>query len=219
MRRSRPLASEAPEVVTSTLVDKTEVGGLLVQALESAYNIIRERNPDVPDAVIVISSADGKYGHFSAARWSTDKGSLPEIMVTAEGLKRPAREVLATLVHEAAHGVAHARGIQDVSDNGRYHNKKFAQFADELGLSVAPAMQRLGHSGTSIPEGEFDDLIETLEPKLVAYRKFDPPREKSPNSSGRKYTVRCECDRKIYLAKSTWEKGPIVCGLCGSEFE
>ena len=56
-----------------------------------------------------------------------------------EGLRRGARAVLGTLLHEAAHGVATTRGIKDTSRQGRYHNRRFAELAAELGITVEPA--------------------------------------------------------------------------------
>ena len=47
-----------------------------------------------------------------------------------------ASEVLATLLHEAAHALAHARGSKDTSRQGRYHNTKFKNCAEEVGLTV-----------------------------------------------------------------------------------
>ena len=58
-------------------------------------------------------------------------------MISGEGLARTPREVLGTLLHEAAHALAAARGITDTSRQGRYHNKKYAALAAELGLDVA----------------------------------------------------------------------------------
>jgi len=57
---------------------------------------------------------------------------MAELFVGGEGLRRGAREVLATLLHEAAHGVATTRGVKDTSRQGRYHNRRFA----ELGAAI-----------------------------------------------------------------------------------
>ena len=57
-------------------------------------------------------------------------------MISGEGLRRTPRDVLGTLLHEAAHALADARGIKDTSRQGRYHNTKFKMLAEELGLTV-----------------------------------------------------------------------------------
>lgn len=48
-----------------------------------------------------------------------------EVFVGGEGLARGPADVLATLLHEAAHALAHVRGIQDTSRQGRWHNAQF----------------------------------------------------------------------------------------------
>jgi hypothetical protein len=95
---------------------------------------------------VVASGSDprGKrlnLGHFAAGRWQltspeqpTDR---PEVLVSGEGLQRGGVDVLGTLLHEAAHGLAHARRISDTSRQGRYHNRRYATLARELGLDVA----------------------------------------------------------------------------------
>ncbi|WP_297495484.1 hypothetical protein [Pseudonocardia sp.] len=42
--------------------------------------------------------------------------------------------MLATLLHEAAHALAHVRGIKDSSRQGRWHNAKFKALSEELGI-------------------------------------------------------------------------------------
>ncbi|WP_238487764.1 tyrosine-type recombinase/integrase [Actinoplanes flavus] len=68
-----------------------------------------------------------KWGHFASLRWQHGDRQLPEVLVSGEGLKRSPAEILVTLLHEAAHGLADVRGIQDTSRQGRWHNKKFGK--------------------------------------------------------------------------------------------
>lgn len=196
-----------------------DVGSQLVLALEHSYNSIRRLHPDVPEAVIVISSAEGKYGHFASSRWTVEGTSLPEIMVSAEGLRRPPREVLATLVHEAAHGLAHVRGIQETSDSGRFHNRKFAKLAEELGMEVSEhGHKRNGLATTVLPEEAHPELVDALAPKLVAYREFEVVTKPPPRRS-REVSLRCLCPRTIRVFPSVWETGSILCAVCESEFD
>jgi hypothetical protein len=64
------------------------------------------------------------------------KASLSEVLITPDGLTGRAADVLATLLHEAAHSVAWRRGMKDTSRQGRYHNRRFQTVAQELGLQV-----------------------------------------------------------------------------------
>jgi hypothetical protein len=114
---------------------------LLVAALERTWQAIRQHHSDVPEAVLVVASgADGKrlnLGHFAPHRWQVNGRDRHEVLVGGEGLQRGPTDVLGTLLHEAAHGLAQARGVQDTSRQGRYHNRRYATLAQELGLDVA----------------------------------------------------------------------------------
>ncbi|MQA17813.1 MAG: hypothetical protein GEV09_28270, partial [Pseudonocardiaceae bacterium] len=96
----------------------------LVAALETAWTAIRDRHPKVPAAVVVVGSGttsrQAKYGHYAAMRWQHGTDRLPEVLISGEGLQRLATEVLTTLLHEAAHGLADTRGIKDTSRQGRW---------------------------------------------------------------------------------------------------
>lgn len=199
------------------------IGSQLVIALETAYNAIRKDHPDVPPAVIVINSGGNvKYGHFAYTKWDVGGQKLPELMISAEGLQRPASMVLATLVHEAAHGLAYTRKIKDVSNNGKYHNKKFAELATELGLDASTydgPGKSLGHSNTTLPDGAWSGVLTKLEPKLVAFRDFDPPRKPTGIVKARELSLKCRCPRTIRAFAGVVDKGPIECGVCGDEFQ
>ena len=120
----------------------------LVAALEHAWSAIRTHHPHVPQVVIVVASGSDprsrrlNLGLFAAGRWqltSPDQPTdRPEVLVSGEALQRGPIDVLGTLLHEADHGLAHARKVSDTSRQGRYHNRRhYATPAAELGLQVA----------------------------------------------------------------------------------
>jgi aminoglycoside phosphotransferase (APT) family kinase protein len=115
-------------------------GADLVAALDRAWRVIHAHHPDLPAAVVVVASGTAtgqlKHGHYAAMRWQHGSDRLPEVLVSGEGLNRPVSEVLTTVLHEAAHGLADIRGIKDTSRQGSWHNQKFATLADELGLDT-----------------------------------------------------------------------------------
>jgi hypothetical protein len=128
---------------------------LLLAALEHTWQTIRTRHPDVPEAVLVVASGSaGKrlnLGHFAPHRWQVAGADRHEVLVGGEGLQRGPLDVLGTLLHEAAHGLAQARGIADTSRSGRYHNRRYATLARELGLDVS-TVKPIGWSATTVPE-------------------------------------------------------------------
>jgi hypothetical protein len=193
----------------------------LVAALEHAWATIRARHPQVPEAVLVVASGSSgrrlKWGHFAAGRWQHASGQHPEVLVGGEGLARGAPEVLATLLHEAAHGLADARRIQDTSRGGRYHNRRYAALARELGLEVA-RVGAIGWSATTLPEATaaaYAPVLAELEARLVLWRHQEAAGQ--PTSRNLLACV-CGCPRRIRVAPATLAQAPILCAACDLPF-
>lgn len=130
--------AEAPAQVSQ------EHGSRIITALEGAWAAIRAQHPEVPRVVMITGSGqDGRgslrWGHFGADFWTVEngqkKGRAPELFAGGELLSLGGRRTMQTLIHEAAHSVAHVRKIKDTSSAGRYHNKRFAKIAEEMGLT------------------------------------------------------------------------------------
>ena len=200
----------------------------LLSALETCWAAIRARHSEVPDVVLIVGSGSPatasqslKYGHFAALRWQHGDRQLPEVLVSGEGLKRTPAEVMVTLLHEAAHGLADTRGVQDTSRQGRWHNKKFARLAAELGLSAGKD-DKLGYSPCTLTDqaaGDYADVISGLGAALSAFRHPEPTgddKQRTNNNNG--VSADCECPRKIRLSVSAFEEGPIVCAVCNAAF-
>jgi len=183
-------ASTGLESRLSTRVEGP-ISSPMVAALEGAWAAIRGRHPEVPAVVMVlgagsIGGAGGlRLGHFAAMRWTdpdqtttpdtkqdeADGGPaddavptvvrLPEVFIGGEGLARGPADVLATLLHEAAHALAHVRGIKDTSRQGRWHNAKFKALAEELGIEVTKD-DRIGWPPTAIPAATRETSAEVI---------------------------------------------------------
>lgn len=205
--------------------------GVLVAALDTAWSAIQARHPEVPDVILTVGSGtlgqsggETKLGHFAAERWQQagQDGRLPELFIGGEGLQAGAEALLGTLLHEAAHGLAHTRGIKDTSRQGRYHNRGYRDLARELGL-VCEEDGRHGWTATRVPPSTAETyraVLATLEAALVAWRYAEPARGtggKKPTNNG--VVARCECGRQFRITASVLELGPIVCGVCETPFE
>ncbi|WP_220187079.1 SprT-like domain-containing protein [Pseudonocardia pini] len=219
------------DVVDSTTSTESST---MIRALERAWSAIRARHPEVPAAVIVVGAGSGsgpglKLGHFAAMRWgaepmgTTSDGAkadrLPEVFVGGEGLARGPADVLATLLHEAAHALAHVRGIKDTSRQGRWHNARFKALADELGI-VATKDSKIGWSPTALHDvtrhaytATIDELGQAL--TLIRTAELQGRGTKAKASP----PALCGCGRKIRVSKSMLAAGPIVCGVCGDPFD
>jgi hypothetical protein len=118
----------------------------VVRVLEDAWATIRHHHPELPEVFIVVGAGSGTKqhrGHFAAMRWQRDDQRLS---VGGEGLSRGAVVVLGTLLHEAAHALAHVRTSTTPPRRGRCHNRRFAKLAEELGLEYD---RRLGWSSST----------------------------------------------------------------------
>jgi hypothetical protein len=196
----------------------------LVASLERAWAAIRTRHPDVPQAVVVVASGgDAKrlaLGHFAPGRWQVNGAGHHEVLIGAEGLARGAEDVLATLLHEAAHGLANARDVQDTSRQGRYHNNRYAALAAELGLDVARD-PRIGWSLTTLPDPtaqRYRPVLDGRRAALVLWRYLDTLATR-PATSRNLLACACPCQRRLRVARATLAEAPISCGACQGTFE
>jgi hypothetical protein len=214
--------------MTAAPVDQA-AASRLVAALEHAWTAIRSYHPDVPQVVIVVASGSdprGKrlnLGHFAAGRWQlTDQATdRAEVLVSGEGLQRGLVDVLGTLLHEAAHGLAYARKISDTSRQGRYHNRRYATLAGELGLDVAH-LQPIGWSATSVPDqtaASYTEVLAELAEALVLWRRAEQASTTGSGRSRNPLACTCGCGRRIRVARSVLELAPILCGACAQPFQ
>jgi hypothetical protein len=198
----------------------------VVAALERAWTAIRAHHPDAPQVVVILGAGSEarrglfKWGHFAAARWRVAGSNRPEVLVSGEGLNRGARPVLATLLQEAAHGLANTRQIKDTSRQGRWHNQRFAALARELGLTIA-FDKKTGWSQTSLTDqlaDRYADQLAGLDAALGLWRHAE--RQHGPATGSRNLLAcSCACGRKLRVARTTLEQAPILCGGCEAPFE
>ncbi|MEO6082810.1 MAG: hypothetical protein ABIQ18_06870 [Umezawaea sp.] len=233
-------------------------GSRIVSAIEAAWEIIREANPDVPEVVVVSGSGFAQRGgdrwaHFWANRWITDRDSdtaprVPELFVAGELLGLPGARIMQTLLHEAAHGLARVRGIQDTNVNGR-HNRRFLALAQELGDDW-PAGQEPhkshGYSAVEITEAaevEYEAVIAELEAARLAHladltasvTKGGDEGEGDGGDAGRpsggrgsrggragskRINAICACEEPdpFPITPGRLKRRPIVCGVCETRF-
>ena len=166
----------------------------VVRVLEDIWAAIRARHGEVPAVVIIIASGTDRkqpvWGHHAPGRWHTGTGQRAEIMISGEGLGRTPQDVLGTLLHEAAHALAAARGIKDTSRQGRYHNTKYKMLAEELGITVTfdPA---IGWSITGVPGHTAEDYADQLTALQAAMTLWRTSEELSPDPAAQLQPDRC----------------------------
>ena len=124
----------------------TQIAGPIVAELERIYSDFRKELPELPEHVVFIiahgTTPQGSIilGHAATGRWAykptkrSKARAAMEVMISSECMSRGAEEVFQTLRHETVHLLATARGVQDTSRQGRWHNKRFVALAEELGM-------------------------------------------------------------------------------------
>jgi len=237
-----------------------EHGSRIITALEATWAAIRHEHPEIPAVVIITGSGTAqagtprgfqRRGHHWPERWVTGSGDskrAPELFIAGELLDGPSagRLVVEVMLHEAAHALAAGRGIKDTSAAGnRYHNKRFALLATELGLQPpAKPAPVIGYSNCTIT-GEtaaaYAGVIDAITIARLPYLAGQPATTpgtgggtdgdgqdgsggegggKPAKRDGRRIAAECGCKpaRRIQLTPKAIDDGPIICGLCGATF-
>jgi hypothetical protein len=228
------------------------MNALFVQVLVEAA---RRRQDELPgltetlqDQVLFTSGGTARHalGWFAARAWQQHDRPVHELFINADFGTHdpwisPAEDVLVTLLHEACHVYAEVNGVKDTSRDGRYHNRRFAEIAIQIGLQVERHPQYGHHTTRLSARGRHDyaDLLGELDRGLVLVRQ---PRPTEPTDVGAdeassaasvaagaqpvvtKYVfAACQCrtDRgrvTIRVARGSWRTGVVRCSACGSVF-
>jgi hypothetical protein len=197
----------------------------LLKILEDTWLEIRRWHPDIPPAVIIIASGtdskNPRWGHHAPGRWNVSGQQYAEVMISGEGLRRTPEEVLGTLLHEAAHALAHARGIKDTSRQGRYHNKHFKTHAEQLGLIVT-CDDRNGWATTALSDVTkiaYARQLADLAQAMTMWRHGEATPGSAPRRNSNLIAAACPCGRSIRVAASTLAEAPITCQACDGDFQ
>ena len=132
------------------------------EVLEYGFEVLNKTYFDsaLPPIVISIMSSPRSNGHFTINKeWRIAEERFNEINISAEHLDRPIENIMGTLMHECIHYYCQLNGIQDTSQNYRYHNKKFKEEAEKRGLIISQA-KYIGWSVTE-PSPEFIEVIKS----------------------------------------------------------
>ena len=194
----------------------------IVVELENMWATMRKAHPDLPENVVFLIGAGGDtppgytlYGHYGDRRWRYKPGAgkptaVPEILITGTCIAGGEWQVITTMVHEAVHALAQARGIKDTSRQNRYHNGKFRTLAEELGMEYkAPRPDSvLGFSDVSLTEETKARLGRQAE-KLAAVLKVEGLPNFTDKAEPKTRTVVCvvfEDGHEVEMTTKMYEK-------------
>jgi hypothetical protein len=135
---------------------------------------------DMEHVIWTVQSTPKAYGHFTpylSYRVHSKEGEKEavEINIGAGTLDRDIISVISTMLHEMTHYYNWAKGVQDCSRGGTYHNKKFKNEAEKHGL-IIEYDSRIGWSLTSATEKLVDWVIfNEIEEFRLGRNEFDSP--------------------------------------------
>ncbi|MYT20257.1 hypothetical protein GTW69_08130 [Streptomyces sp. SID7760] len=238
--------------------DPGREGTRLIAALEKCWTQIQKHHPDLPPVLFITGtgvprrqtekprkSTDAPKrrhyvtrGHHWADRWAVaeEEQRLAELFVAGETVRDGGEEVLKTLLHEAAHALAHVRKVQDTSKGDpRWHRKEFAQLARETGLEPPRKSEKpLGFSNAVLTDAtrkKYAAIIRQLDGAALpglggadeeGTEEEPPDAPETPGSTnGKRVKVTCGClpdPRAFPVTPKVLAEGPIICGLCGEPF-
>lgn len=216
----------------------------LISALADCWSAIRANHPGVPGVVLLPAPAPrgnlGVLGHFAPIRWKAKKerSLMHEVVVVAEHLDRGSADIFETLLHEAAHALNHERGIHDCSPTSQYHNQKFKEAAEELGLTVEK-VPHYGYAYTTLRSETRDHYAEVIanlgdalvhrqKPVAILVPRAPPVGDETPTEDeggddtnkpeGRSRKATCACPHIIRVSKKVMAATVIRCDTCGAPF-
>lgn len=173
----------------------------ILTALEESHAVLNRECfagslKEVPTITLQTKGKRNALGWYAAERWQNETSRPSELNISAEELKRPASEVLETLLHEMVHQKAHQSGIKDCSRGGAYHNGRFKVLAEAAGLECLPKTKKHGYGITKLgPKGlrVIESIRSKVEPVLVLARRI----ETSTGKAGKMLLYQCPCGVKI----------------------
>lgn len=130
---------------------ETVKGSRALGYLEKIYRQLNQDffNNELEMPIITIQSTPRAYGHVTCSKvWHGKGDNQYELNIGAGTMDRPIENVVSTMLHEMVHIFNLQNGIQDCSRGGTYHNKKFKEKAESVGLNIEYDC-RIGWSITS----------------------------------------------------------------------
>jgi hypothetical protein len=195
----------------------------IAEALAGLWDAVRERHRDVPASTAVLGHGRGApaWGH-RVYPFAAGTDTVLELHIEPMDLPDTSPlTILETMLHDAAHGLAAHRSIKDTSNKGRYHSKKFAALAAEVGLTVPDTAERVyGYWPRGLAEGTAEayaePLMELADVRTLPWKwPLETPEVRSTNRTNW-IPAACACTppHRIRCAETLLETAAPVCPTC-----
>jgi len=202
---------------TKAKASKAEALSTITKALEQAHEIIKTETGAPRATILVTRNLKGAKGHFTPyTPWRTNDEVFSEIDFNLEHFTTP-EELLSTLLHEVAHSLNHANGIDDCSSN-QYHNGKFKTQAEALGLKTEKTKK--GYSSTSLTELGAKRWKKALSILATAFELVAIGGESAKPKGRNTNLIKAQCDcEQIIRASASVIKSGVTCNICETDFK
>ena len=161
----------------------------------------------------------GAYGWASVQKiWSAEDGQYRELNICAEYLDRPLVEVACTILHEMVHIHNIQNGIEDTSNNGYYHNRRYKTSAEAHGLIIEKDA-KYGWTKTSLtPEAEAWLIASFGEQGMNVSRMAEGVAGKAGRKKSKNRSIKYVCPCCGMSVRATREVN-VKCGDCDEDME
>lgn len=192
-----------------------------VTMLEKMFARINKHyfNGDLIQPVITIQTDRSAYGHITVCDvWESQGERRKELNISPEYMKRDFVELLCTLEHEMCHIYNMQNGIKDVSNGNAYHNKKFKESAERIGL-IIECVKTYGWTVTKPSDETRAYAIQLM--RELKFDGFDIRRLGGLNVSGADQDQDQDQDQEPTKPKTNVGKKPTstrkyICPCCGT---
>jgi len=201
------------------MAKKIDTMSSAVKELEKLYDILNVEYFDGkltrPIITVMASAKQGLFGYYMPRKvWQTDEERLSELNITAETVGGDVYELVDTMLHEMVHQYNDVNGIKDCSRGGTYHNKKFKESAERVGL-IVECDKKSGFHLTSLSPANIEFVNVKKIQRISINRDFvGKLTGGSSKSSTRKYYCPM-CDMSVRATK----KVAIMCIECECRME
>ncbi|MGO5291316.1 SprT-like domain-containing protein [Porcincola sp. LCP21S3_C12] len=172
-------------------------------------------NGELPDVIITFVPTKNAHGHMTVRPvWvshdeNEDKAKY-ELNISAYTIDRSPDEITATMLHEQAHLYNIIHNIQDCTNMGRYHNRKFKKTAEDHGLICYEYSNYYGYNNTRLTEA-----AKVIVHSKIRVKQFELKRVENPRAGKTLIKLVCpNCGNFCYVTKRQLDSNSVLCGSC-----
>ena len=182
----------------------------VARALSRLWERIRAEDSRVPE--ITVDLTPSRRSSCSSVGW--DGGPVVELNLQRNGENLSGREILAYLLHTAAHGAVGTA----VASEGRFHSEAYREVASALGLEVEFGGRGIGWDKTSLARGTVTRYRAELDQFDRAMKSWEPASVRKGSRGPVKMVCSCDPPRILRTSAGAAAGPGIRCEQCGKLF-